>query len=140
MNMLNVNNKDTRATSLTSSDNCIVNFEQISHLVLCSASAKKQLKLNIDRSLTVNFYTYREKLQCPEELLDLKIFFYSKVFLFSEVFCICDISILKENFIFRDIYTLKKDFTFKDIFIFMYFYSGVFFVNFELPMLTLSTY
>ena len=93
MNMLKVNNKDTRATSLTSSDNCIVNFEQILRLVLCSASAKKQLTLNIDRSLTVNFYTYREKFQCPEELLDLKIFLYSKVFLLLEVFCICDISI-----------------------------------------------
>ena len=74
-------------------DNYIVNFEQISHLVLCFASAKKQLTLNIDRSLTVNFYTYREKFQCLEELIDLKIFLYSKVFLLSEVFCICDISI-----------------------------------------------
>ena len=44
MNMfkVNSNNKDTRITSLTSSDNCIVNFEQISHLVLCSVSAKKK--------------------------------------------------------------------------------------------------
>ena len=49
MNMFKVNNKDTRAISLTPSGNCIVNFEQISQLVLCSVSQKKkQLTLNID--------------------------------------------------------------------------------------------